>query len=162
MIVFVRVDDRVIHGQTLVRWLSDFPCDGILIIDDALSKDHIMAQVYKSAVPSNIRAHIFDVDTALKKLPEAETSQKRYIVIFKSVTTLGELIDKGCHLIEIVNVGPCSKRPGTVEIVPTISLDCDEIDVYKNIAGTGVKVYFQIVPSSKKVWWADIESSLNT
>lgn len=160
MIVFVRVDDRVIHGQTLVRWLADYPCDGILIVDEALSKNQILAQVYKSAVPSNIKVHVFSIETALNKLPEAEASQKRYIVIFKSVITVSTLIDKGCQLIKIVNVGPCSKRPGTVEIVPTISLDQNEIAAYKKVDAAGVKVYFQIVPSAKKVWWTDIVSSL--
>jgi mannose PTS system EIIAB component len=159
MIVFTRVDDRVIHGQTMVRWFADYPCDGIIIIDDDLANDAVMASIYKNVVPSNIKVHIFNVETALKKIPEAEASTKRYIVIFKTILTFSELVDKGSAFTTEINVGPNSKRPDTLEIVPTISLDKNEINAYKKISGTGIKAYFQIVPSSKKVWWGDIEKS---
>ena len=26
---FVRVDDRMIHGQTCTRWALEYPCDGL-------------------------------------------------------------------------------------------------------------------------------------
>lgn len=25
---FVRIDDRMIHGQTVTRWAKEYPCDG--------------------------------------------------------------------------------------------------------------------------------------
>jgi PTS system mannose-specific IIB component len=161
MIVFTRIDDRVIHGQTMVRWFADYPCDGILIIDDDLMNDTVMSQIYKNAVP-NTRVLIFDIETALRKIPEAEASAKRYIVIFKSVLTLAKLVERGSTFTKEVNVGPCSKRPGTIEIVPTISLDKDEINAYEKLSEAHIKVYFQIVPSTKKVWWSDIEKSFSS
>ena len=27
MISFVRVDDRIIHGQIITRWSKEYPCD---------------------------------------------------------------------------------------------------------------------------------------
>ena len=35
-ISFVRIDDRVIHGQLVTRWAKELPCDGIVAIDDAV------------------------------------------------------------------------------------------------------------------------------
>lgn len=32
MISFVRVDDRIIHGQIVTRWSKEFPCDGIIAV----------------------------------------------------------------------------------------------------------------------------------
>lgn len=29
MISFIRVDDRIIHGQIVTRWSKEYPCDGI-------------------------------------------------------------------------------------------------------------------------------------
>ena len=29
MISFVRVDDRMIHGQTVTRWSLEYPCTGL-------------------------------------------------------------------------------------------------------------------------------------
>lgn len=157
----MRVDDRVIHGQTMVRWFSEYPCDGLIIIDDQLAHNPVMANIYSDVVPSDIRVHVFDVNTAVVKMPQALESQKRYIVIFKSCLTLSKLLD----LVQLppseLNVGPSSKRPNTIEIIPTISLDSNEVQAYKKIAAKGFKVYFQIVPGMKKVWWQDAEKNHN-
>ena len=29
-VTFVRIDDRMIHGQTCTRWALEYPCDGIV------------------------------------------------------------------------------------------------------------------------------------
>ena len=44
MISFVRVDDRIIHGQIITRWSKEYPCDGIIAVNDkaaTLSLIHI-------------------------------------------------------------------------------------------------------------------------
>ena len=32
---FIRVDDRMIHGQTCTRWALEYPCDGLIAVNDA-------------------------------------------------------------------------------------------------------------------------------
>ena len=32
---FVRVDDRMIHGQTCTRWALEYPCDGLVAVNDS-------------------------------------------------------------------------------------------------------------------------------
>ena len=32
---FIRVDDRMIHGQTCTRWSLEYPCDGLIAVNDA-------------------------------------------------------------------------------------------------------------------------------
>jgi mannose/fructose/N-acetylgalactosamine-specific phosphotransferase system component IIB len=76
MIQFIRVDDRVIHGQTIACWINEFPCNGIILVDDKLAGDTVMGNIYRNAVPSDIKVHIFTVDKALQKLDEIKISQK--------------------------------------------------------------------------------------
>ena len=33
-ISFIRVDDRMIHGQTCTRWALEYPCEGIVAVND--------------------------------------------------------------------------------------------------------------------------------
>lgn len=30
VVTFVRIDDRMIHGQTVTRWAKEHPCDGLI------------------------------------------------------------------------------------------------------------------------------------
>ncbi len=34
MISFIRVDDRIIHGQIVTRWSKEYPFDGVIAVND--------------------------------------------------------------------------------------------------------------------------------
>ena len=51
MISFVRVDDRMIHGQTVTRWSLEYPCDGIIAVNDAAATNPVLKAAYKGAAP---------------------------------------------------------------------------------------------------------------
>ena len=48
-ISFIRVDDRMIHGQTCTRWALEYPCDGIVAVNDAAANNSVLKAAYKSA-----------------------------------------------------------------------------------------------------------------
>ena len=40
---FLRIDDRMIHGQTVTRWSLEYPCDGLIAVNDkAATTDALM------------------------------------------------------------------------------------------------------------------------
>lgn len=48
-ISFVRIDDRMIHGLITVRWGKEYPCDGIIAVNDKAANNAILAEAYKAA-----------------------------------------------------------------------------------------------------------------
>lgn len=60
MISLYRIDDRVIHGQTIVRLLPQYACDGIIIIDDHISGNPQLLGIYKQVVPVPQSLLLFD------------------------------------------------------------------------------------------------------
>ena len=61
MVLHYRVDERVIHGQTTTRITKEFVCNGIIIVDDEISQNKFMLQLFKQTVPGDIRVIGFDV-----------------------------------------------------------------------------------------------------
>mgnify|MGYP005950678369 FL=1 len=45
-ITFLRIDDRVIHGQITTRWIRECPCDGIVAVNDSIAEDPILKKIY--------------------------------------------------------------------------------------------------------------------
>lgn len=160
MITFVRIDDRVIHGQIMTRWLAEKKCDNIIIVDEFLARNKAMGQIYKNVVPTGVKVSIYTEDEAINKVKEAKESNANYFVIFKSVLPLSNMTDKGCMFTNEINIGPASKRPDTIQVVPTIALSNEELNALKNIASRGIKIYFQIVPDAQKIWWEDIQKRI--
>jgi len=94
LIAHYRVDSRVVHGQTTTRVTKENPVDGVIIVDDEISRDKFMLGVFANTLGS-IRVLGFSVKKALEKLPEASASKKRYLVIFKTPETARELVEQG-------------------------------------------------------------------
>ena len=52
MITLYRIDDRLVHGQTMIKLLPNYPCDGIIIVNDEIAKNEQMKAIYQSVLPS--------------------------------------------------------------------------------------------------------------
>ena len=46
---FIRIDDRMIHGQTCTRWAREYPCDGLVAVNDKAANNSVLKAAYKSA-----------------------------------------------------------------------------------------------------------------
>ena len=53
---FLRIDDRMIHGQTVTRWSLEYPCDGLIAVNDKAATTDALKMAYKSAAQ---RKHLF-------------------------------------------------------------------------------------------------------
>lgn len=61
----------MVHGQTTTRVTKENPVDGVIIVDDEISRDKFMLGVFANTLGS-IRVLGFSVKKALEKLPEAK------------------------------------------------------------------------------------------
>ena len=41
----------MIHGQTCTRWAVEYPCDGLIAVNDAAAGNPVLKSAYKSAAP---------------------------------------------------------------------------------------------------------------
>ena len=59
-ISFIRVDDRMIHGQTCTRWALEYPCDGLIAVNDKAAKTPVLKAAYKNA--SDKKTFVWSLD----------------------------------------------------------------------------------------------------
>ncbi len=46
-ISFIRIDDRIIHGQVVTRWMSERVCDGVIAVDDRSANNSTLSKALK-------------------------------------------------------------------------------------------------------------------
>ena len=147
----IRVDFRLMHGQVIANWLNQVDGNAIMIVNKQLSKDPFMNNVYKMAAPKGEKVRIFDLDTALEKIKsEKYTSNRKLIVLFKSVTDAKEAYEKGFPISEL-QVGGLGSGPDRVQITNQIYLNKEDTDKLLDMNGKGVKVYLQAVPKESEL-----------
>lgn len=157
MISLYRIDDRVIHGQTMLKLLPQYPCDGIIIIDDDISQNKQLFQIYKQVVPASLRVLCFSAEKAAEKLPEAVASKKKYIIIFKGIGTIKELFEKGYKIKDTISVGTASKKSDAKYIIEGFALNDEEITMFDELDDQGYQ--FSIIPMGgvkRTVSWKEI------
>ena len=122
--------------------ISSSPRDWMNYLDTAarLYRYPFMVQLYKTTLPESIKVYCFNTEKALRKLPEADASQKNYLVIFKYTTTVEQLIKAGYRLSSQLNIGPQSVREGSTFIMPMIGLLPEEVQALDTIEKAGTKI----------------------
>jgi len=145
-ISFIRVDDRMIHGQTVTRWSLEYPCTGLIAVNDAAAKNPVLKQAYKSA--SDKKTFVWGVDEFIQKAPKVLASKDQYFLITnKPPDMTTSLVDAGFEPpgVTTVNIGPCNDRPGTTKLGNNQSITNDEAAALEAIMQKGYEVEFALV-----------------
>ena len=116
MISFIRVDDRIIHGQIVTRWSKEYPCDGIIAVNDKAANTPVLKQSFKASTDKKV--FIWTMEHFLEKADTVVNSPKKYFLITKNPVDMKKiLVDHGFvpNDIKRVVVGPCNDRPGSIK-----------------------------------------------
>ena len=89
--LYVRVDDRLIHGQTIVAWCPTLKIDEIIAIDDVSAKNSMLKSIMTMSVPKIYKADIVTTEQAREIL--SQESDKNRLVIVKYPELLTKIKD---------------------------------------------------------------------
>ena len=155
MISFVRIDDRMIHGQTVTRWALERPCDGIIAVNDAAATNPVLKAAYKGAAPDK-KIFIWTMDHFKEVSQKVLKSDTRYFLITKNPLDMKAiLVDFGFvpSDVKTVIVGPCNDRPGTVKLGNNQSIAAEEAQAFEDMPKAGDDVQFSLLPDVSIGGW---------
>ena len=166
LVALVRIDDRLIHGQVVVKWVRYLDCDRILIVDDALWRDEFMRSVLRLAAPAGVHVQVTSVqgaasclgvlasrvdgEKALETSAQDNAGSGRTLVLVRSPQVALALLENGFAYKEL-NVGGLASGEGTVRLHKSVSASSEQIAALHAIRAKGVQVYFQTVPEERRV-----------
>jgi PTS system mannose-specific IIB component len=145
-ISFIRVDDRMIHGQTVTRWSLEYPCTGLIAVNDAAAKNPVLKRAYKSA--SDKKTFVWGVDEFIAKSAKVVASKDQYFLITKNPIDMKRiLVDNGFDPqgVKTIIIGPCNDRPGTTKLGNNQSITNDEAAALEAIMQKGYEIEFALV-----------------
>ena len=153
MITFIRIDDRIIHGQTCTRWALEYPCTGLVAVNDKAATNPVLKNAYKNA--SDKKTFVWTLEDWQKKKDKVVASADQYFLIAKNPVDMAKILldqpfDPG--LKEIV-VGPCNDRPGTVKLGNNQSITQEEAQALEDITKAGYTVEFALIKEKSIGEW---------
>ena len=159
MITFVRIDDRIIHGQVVTRWSKEYPCDGIFAVNDKAATTPVLAQSFKASTDKKV--FVWTIDHFLEKKDTVLNSPKKYFLITKNPLDMKKLLVDNKVVpndVKRVVVGPCNDRPGAIKLGQNQSVTPEEAEAFQAIQAEGYEVYFALVAESAIGNWDKFKS----
>jgi PTS system mannose-specific IIB component len=146
MITFMRVDDRIIHGQIITRWSKEYPCDGIIAVNDKAATTPVLKQSFVASTEKKV--FIWTMEHFKESMQKVYDSPKHYFLITKNPIDMAEiLVDAGFvpNDVKELIIGPCNDRPGAVKLGNNQSITQEEADALERIYQKGYKITFALV-----------------
>ncbi len=154
MITFMRVDDRIIHGQIVTRWSKEYPCDGIIAVNDKAATTPVLAQSFKASTDKKV--FIWTMDHFKESAEKVLNSDKRYFLITKNPIDMEEILVEFGFVpndVKELIIGPCNDRPGAVKLGNNQSILQSEADALEKIYKKGYKVTFALLRETAIGGW---------
>lgn len=158
---YVRVDDRLIHGQTIMSWAPTLGIKEIIGVDDVSAANPMLKSILTMGVPKQYVAHIVTTDEARELLATDDDMDRMLIV--KTPHKLMELKDaiKGC---EHVYLGNMAKREDTTHHVTDATgifwLSDMDIEEISELVNEGFDVSFHQLPNETERTWTSFLKTL--
>lgn len=147
-ITLIRIDERLIHGQTAYSWATAYPTDQFMVVDDELAKDSFQKDLLEMAVPQDKSFQLLNVVGAIKYL--SKTIYPSTMIIVKSPMTVLSLAEAGIP-ITFVNIGGMYFRSDRKEFNKTVYLNDDEITTFKKLANKGIRLDLRTTPEDHSI-----------
>lgn len=145
-IVLYRIDDRLIHGQVVVGWGQSIGATRIVLVDDEVRESAWEQELYRMGVPPEVEVVFASVAEAIAALAGWEADPRQSIVLTGDIDTMAALC-AGAPGVRRVNVGGIHFRAARTERLRYVYLTDAEAAALRVLAGGGVEVTAQDVPS---------------
>lgn len=151
MIVMVRLDERLIHGQVAIKWSRHTGVDRIVVADDEAAANPLVQKSLMMAAPPTAKTAIKDVEAAIELLKNPKAAEHKILVIVSNPSALLKVVTEVPD-IPLVNVGNYGRVAPKVngESRKTYRKNLyayeSEAAELRKVAQTAVKCIYQTVP----------------
>lgn len=136
--VLARIDTRLLHGQVATNWTKATHPNRIIVVSDSVSKDELRKKLIEQAAPPGVRAHVIPLDKLVQVYNDPRFGDTKALLLFETPQDALAVIEKGVKISEL-NIGSMAHSVGKVQINSVLSLDQEDVEVYKKLRDLGVK-----------------------
>ena len=149
-IKLVRVDFRLIHGQVITKWSNTISAKEIIVVNDQLSKDEYMAEIYIMAAPPGMKVSVLSINDFITQAKSGSYASGNILVLFKNIKDARDVVDLGISF-KHVQIGGLGSGNGRTSVVKGISIDMEDIENLTAVQNSGTEVSFQVTPEEQKL-----------
>lgn len=158
---FIRIDDRLIHGQIAVAWAQTLSIGEIIAIDDQTASNKMLQQIMLMGVSKAYNPQIITFSEAEVSLTKDVPYNR--LVIIRSTKELPRILP-WINNLDILYLGNIQKTKDSLYNLSVgaggvLFFSNDDIVILDRIHAQGVNIVLQMVPSSGSRSWEHAKKS---
>lgn len=153
--IYLRLDERLLHGQVTTTWIRYLGISHIIICDDEVVNDKNQCNLLKMSVPDGVKMVIKSVDKTISMLNDERCRNIKIFVICANLENVMKLVEncKEIKDVNLANYGFQSDMHSKTNIMLTSNLSVNEEEreiVKKLIANKELDVYCQVLANQTR------------
>lgn len=150
MIVQLRIDERLIHGQIVTSWSRALETTAIVVANDKAANDELTSKMLLMTAPAGKKVAIKTVQGAIKLLDDPRADKMRVLLIVDNPKDAIECVK--ALKIKDVNVANYIKKKSAnkVNISGYCRADAEDFALFEELASVSENIFAQMLPSYPK------------
>jgi len=149
-ISFVRIDDRLIHGQVATVWTKDSGCNRIMAVSDEVAADDLRKQLVIQVSPPGIKAYVVTIEKAIEAYNNPKFDSFKTLFLFTNPTDVLRMVEGGVD-IKSVNVGGMCYKAGDKQITNALCMNDVDIEAFKKLNELGIELEIRKLAKDTKI-----------
>ena len=149
-ISFVRIDDRLIHGQVATVWTKESGCNRIMAVSDEVAKDELRKQLVIQVSPPGIKAYVVSIEKAIEAYNNPKFDSFKTLFLFTNPTDALRMVQGGVD-IKSINVGGMCYKDGTKQITNALCMSEADIESFKKLNELGIELEVRKLAKDSKI-----------
>lgn len=150
MILLLRVDHRLLHGQVAFSWIQNLGADCILIANDSVVNDELRKTTMKLAKPQEVKLVIKNIEDSIQALKSSVTDKYKLFIVVESVEDAYKIASEVDNIKQI-NLGGVKARENSRNISKAVNLLKEEENLLKELQSLGIEIEIRQVANDNKV-----------
>lgn len=140
----IRVDDRLIHGQVLIKWMKMLDVQKVWVLSDELNDDPILKTFMMQTIPPMYELSIWDLHAGVEHMFEAEG---KALILLPDIRSLFFLFETGIRLKNVI-IARLPYAKGKQKLCDHMFVSSEERKQIGILLNQGVSIRIQMVPDS--------------
>ncbi len=146
MVTLLRVDERLLHGQVALNWVSNVGASSLLVANDEVMDNEMSRMALQLAKPSGKKLAIRSIDGAADLLNDPRSKDISIFVIVRTIADAVRLVQKTDGITK-VNIGGIKKKEGSKMIAAAVFVNEEDLENLRELKKHVEHIEFRMLPS---------------
>ncbi|MDQ7830577.1 MAG: PTS sugar transporter subunit IIB [Desulfovibrionaceae bacterium] len=147
---FVRIDNRLVHGQVIETWLPHTHARMIAVVNDELSSNHLRQEIMSLAIPDGVEIVFLQVSQVTAFFSGFAYRDMDALILFSSCADAKAAFEGGYGFTSI-NLGNLHYAAGKKQICPHVALSKEDETCLQYFLQHGVKIDYRCIPGDSEL-----------